>query len=101
MDAIEGSKENVIPLKKGRKLDVMNFTSFPSKEEKKLKDKGEKAFEQRLIDSGDDLNTKLDIYVEYYTWIRRSSSSNLVGARNILEVRSSISCVTYPLSQNL
>lgn len=86
MEVWEGSKENVIPLKKGRKLEGMALSTFPSKEEKRLKENGERLFEDRILEAGEDFSKKLDIFVEYYTWVRRTTSNNLTAAKTILEV---------------
>ncbi len=82
----ELSKENAQPLKKGRSVAQPTMTGFISAEDKAALEKMKNTYEESLSVTNSSLTERLDIYVQYYTWTRRVATSNLVVAKNILEV---------------
>jgi hypothetical protein len=82
-------KENAQPLKKGRST-TKAFGGFQSATVKSEMEEIRSEFEKRLSNRDLNLSEKMDIFVEYYTWIRRSANFTLDHARTILEV-----CVKY------
>jgi hypothetical protein len=64
------------------------MTGFVSAEDKANFDKQKDNYEESLANTKLSLSERLDLYVQYYTWIRRTTTSNLNGAKTILEVNS-------------
>lgn len=85
-DEWELCKENAQPLKKGRSALQQPIGGFTSAAEKANMEKLREHYEERLSEASLTLSEKLDIYAQYYTWIRRSAASNMTAAKALLEV---------------
>ncbi len=79
-------KENAQPLKKGRSVAQQPIGGFVSAAEKANMEELRQQYEERLSEASLTLSEKLDIYVQYYTWIRRTATSNMILAKALLEV---------------
>ena len=81
----ETSKENVLPLKRGRSAKGLADTLGADKK-KKSSDylSEEKSFENSLILASDNVK-KLEIYVGYFKWTRNTFVSNSEKALKLLE----------------
>lgn len=78
----ELSKENVIPIKRGRAVQDL---SNPLKSSQNT----ELTFESSISDNFDNAEGLLSAYIQYYTWIRRRAGDNKASAKSLLEVGTS------------
>lgn len=81
----ETSKENVLPLKRGRSAKGLADTLGTDKKKKSSDSLNEeKSFENGLILASDNVK-KLEIYVGYFKWTRNTFVSNSERALKLLE----------------
>jgi hypothetical protein len=74
----EMSKENIVPIKKGRTVEDCSVTLKSSQNSEIL-------FEEAIKEKHDNSEGLLSTYVQYYTWIRRRAGDNHVSAKALLE----------------
>jgi hypothetical protein len=87
----ETSKENIIPLKKGRSLAANGIGGGGLGgilQDKLSKEDKSKEYQSRLDKArkGSSSEDLLDIYIDYYSWTRRSSNNDSEKGKSILEV---------------
>jgi hypothetical protein len=88
----ETSKENIIPLKKGRSLAANGAVGGGGLggilQDKLTKEDKNKEYQNRLEKArkGSSSEDLLDIYIDYYSWTRRSSNNDSEKGKSILEV---------------
>ena len=86
--AWEQSKENVVPSKRGRSIEVLEKvkSSLKTHDIKIGLSEGEKLFESELVNDTNDAQSLLEIYIRYYKWSRDNFPSNHEKSLLILEV---------------
>lgn len=75
----ETSKENILPIKKGRALSDFSDVKTHSKEA---------LFEKTLAENFDDGDILLSTYVQYFTYVRRRAGDSRAASKALLEVGS-------------
>lgn len=89
----ELSKENVIPVKKGRSVQDCGPL--------KPSHGSELTFETTLQQNVDNAEGLLSAYIQYYTWIRRRAGDNKASAKALLEVSSPLLPLLLPLPSSI
>ena len=88
----EASKENVLPIKRGRSAKGLSASLAHPVSKETLNADQERAFEHQLSDkSVVDPLQRLELYVRYLKWVRDTYPSVTDKALQILEVRSTCS----------
>lgn len=77
----ELSKENILPVKKGRALEHLG-DGLRKPGLRKIEDN----FEEIISAAGDDHERLLLAYSERYTWLRRRAGDNRAASQSLLEV---------------
>ncbi len=76
----ENSKENAIPVKKGRTIQDLSHNPL------KAPQTTEVTFEASIAENASNAEGLLSSYIQYYTWIRRRAGDNKASAKALLEV---------------
>ncbi len=85
MDVWEASKENVMPLKRGRSIKTLNENLEKPLKHEKVEKMHENIFEEKIKTS----NTSIDLlasYINYVKWTRDTFPSNADKSLKLLEV---------------
>jgi hypothetical protein len=89
----EASKENVLPIKKGRSVKGLSEALSRNVISENTNEKNqEKAFETELKTEFANAEDKLAVYIKYYKWIRDAFPTQSDKALKLLEV---YLCFTY------
>ena len=82
----EASKENVLPIKRGRSVKVLTENLGTEKSNDNGIKLREKIFHDKILNAADNPSELFEVYVTYLKWTRDTFQSNNEKAMKILEV---------------